>query len=268
MLYRPQVPKLRAVNARTGFLEPADFAAFCAELPAYLQPVARFAYLSGWRRGEVLGLQWRQVDVKSGTIRLDAAQSKNGEGRVLAFAPDSGLAEVLAEQAEARRLDCPYVFHRNGRRIRDFYTASRSAAKRVGWRGLMLHDFRRPTARNLVHAGVPERVATAITGHKTRAIFDRYNIIDERDLREASAKMSAYVADREPREWASCRAARIESGCRTYLTRLMPEVGLEPTRSCPHGILSPARLPFRHSGAWGGWPLVTVRPADVQGGRR
>jgi integrase len=200
MQYRPQVPKLRAENARTGFLEPADFEAFCAELPAYLRPVARFAYLSGWRKGEVLGLMWRQVDLKTGAIRLDPAQSKNGEGRVLAFDADSALAAVLAEQAEARRLDCPYVFHRNGRPIRDFYHAWRAAASRAGLTGLMLHDFRRSTARNLVRAGVPERVAMAVTGHKTRAIFDRYNIVSETDLRDASARITAYVADTEPQE--------------------------------------------------------------------
>jgi len=200
MQYRPPVPKLRAQNARSGFLDPADFAAFCAELPEVLRPVARFAYLTGWRKGEVLGLQWRQVDLKGGSIRLEAAQSKNGEGRVLAFDPDSALAEVLAFQMQHRRLDCPYVFHRNGRQIRDLYHAWRATAERAGRPGLMLHDFRRSTARNLVRAGVPERVAMSVTGHKTRAIFDRYNIVSETDLREASARVSAYVANAEPRE--------------------------------------------------------------------
>jgi len=200
MQHRPQVPKLRAENVRTGFLDPADFEAFCAELPDYLQGLARFAYLTGWRKSEILGLMWRQVDLAGGTIRLEAAQSKNGEGRVLAFTPDSTLAEVLAEQAQRRRLDCPYVFHRNGRRIRDLYHAWRAAAARVGRPGLLLHDFRRSSARNLIRAGVSERVAMAVTGHKTRAIFDRYNIVSETDLREASAKVSAYVTEREPRE--------------------------------------------------------------------
>ena len=107
---------------------------------------------------------------------------------------------MLARQAEQRRLDCPYVFHRNGRQIRDIYHAWRLAAERAGRPGLMLHDFRRSTARNLVRSGVSERVAMAVTGHKTRAIFDRYNIVSETDLRDASAKMSAYVTDAEPRE--------------------------------------------------------------------
>jgi integrase len=195
---RPQVPKLHADNARAGFVEPADFDALCAALPEHLRVATRFAYLSGWRKGEVFGLTWAQVDVDGGTIRLEAAQSKNRQGRVLAFAPDTALAEVLVEQSKRRRADCPYVFHRNGQRIRYFYSAWRSACARIGRVGLLFHDLRRSSVRNMVRAGIPERICMARTGHKTRSVFDRYNIVSEKDLREADARVSAYLRDREP----------------------------------------------------------------------
>jgi len=140
-------------------------------------------------------LPWRQVNLSTGTVRLENSQSKNGQGRSLAFDSDSEIARVLADAAKQRRLDCLLVFHHNGGPIRSHYGAWRKAATATGRGGLMLHDFRRSGARNLVRAGVPERVAMAVTGHKTRAISDRYNIVNEADLRSADSKVGAYVRE-------------------------------------------------------------------------
>ncbi|MGE3512926.1 MAG: site-specific integrase, partial [Vicinamibacterales bacterium] len=195
--HRPYVPMLQEHNVRTGFFEVEQFASVKAHLPAALQAVAEFAYLTGWRvRSEILPLEWRQVDFRAGTVSLDPGTTKNGEGRTIFMT--KALRELLEEQRTATKTlqdtenrIVPHVFHRAGKPIRDFYAAWRSACKAAGLPGRLLHDFRRTAVRNWVRAGIPERVAMQMSGHLTRSVFERYNVVSSGDLKAAAALLDA-----------------------------------------------------------------------------
>lgn len=187
----PHITMLAENNARQGFLDHAEFAALKEALPERLRDPISFLYLSGWRVGEMTTLEWRDVDLTGRAVRLPPAKSKNKEGRVL---PLTGrLAEIIVRAADNRRLDSPFVFHNGGSQILDFRVAWNTARTKAGLGTLLVHDLRRSAVRNLVRAGVPERTAMAITGHKTRAVFDRYNIVSESDLTDAIERRDTYL---------------------------------------------------------------------------
>jgi integrase len=186
----PHIPRFRVNNARQGFFEPDEVERVIALLPDYFKDFTRFGYLTGWRCKEIATLEWR--DIQAPTIRLRPEVSKNAEGRVLIAV--GTLAEILARRWAARKDRVPLVFHRDGRRIMNFYKAWRKACTQAGVPGRLFHDLRRTAVRNMIRAGVPERIAMTISGHKTRSIFDRYNIVNEVDIRQGLLQTQAYLA--------------------------------------------------------------------------
>jgi integrase len=189
---------LKESPPRQGFFDYGEFVAFRKALPEYFQPVITFAYYTGWRKQEILKLRWNQVDLNARTVRLEAGTTKNGKGRLVKL--NGELLETIEAQwgrrkvaeipGESPTLICPFVFHRDGKPIRDFRKAWDKARTETGLTTKMLHDFRRTAVRDMVRDGTPETVAMSISGHQTRSVFDRYNITSEDDLEEAARKMS------------------------------------------------------------------------------
>jgi integrase len=200
LVRKPHFPRLEEKNARQGFFERGEFERVLARLPEELRPPITFAYYTGWRiHSEILPLSWDRVDLDAGTVRLYRGTTKNKEGRVIAL-PDL-LGALLDEQWNAHLQECPtcpWVFQRAGARITSFRRSWVRACHEAGVLGKIPHDFRRTAVRNMVRAGVPERVAMEICGHKTRAVFDRYTIVSGHDLQEAARKIDEAARTSEP----------------------------------------------------------------------
>lgn len=191
----PHIEKFREDNARQGFFERDDFERLVSFLPDDLQDFVRFAYYSGWRKGEIAQLEWR--DIEGDVIRLRPESSKTKDGRVLVLVGE--LANII-ERRRAERLDATaLVFHRvlqgkPGHPIRHFYRTWKTACHKAGIPAdRVFHDFRRSAVRNMTRAGVPRQTAKQISGHKTDSIFNRYDIVDEQDIREGLLKTQQYI---------------------------------------------------------------------------
>jgi len=189
----PRVPKLKESDARKGFCDWPLFRKIAEHLSPDVADIALFAFQTGCRRSEILKIRWRQVDFDTRSIRLEAGETKNKAARIL---PMTKVVEEMMkrrrEERDAKWPQAQFVFTRDGRPIKSFRTGWESACQAAGVPEILFHDLRRSGVRNLIHAGVPEKVAMSISGHKTRSIFDRYTIVDERDLKRAAKDLDRF----------------------------------------------------------------------------
>ena len=214
----PYIHMPRCDNVRKGFIEHEAYTQLLTALPEYLRPVVTMAYCTGMRRGEIVSLRWQNVDLLNRLVRLNAGETKNGDGRVIPLGDE--LLESLKLQLHLRNTavpDCPLVFFRIVKTkenpvarwlpIGDFRKVWDSACAKSGLTGRIFHDLRRSAVRALIRSGVQERVAMMISGHKTRSVFDRYNIVSEQDLTDAVRKLQKFQDAAEP----ACQPAQAET---------------------------------------------------------
>ena len=187
----PHIAMLNENNTRKGFFEYEEFQRLTAVLATHWKRPVIFAYRTGWRFSEIANLTWDRVDTKFWIVRLEAGETKNSEGRTIYL--DQELQALIKDALKVRRLGCPYVFHRDGEQLKHSKHWWETACTKTKLEGKLFHDLRRTAIRNMIRSGIPERVAMMISGHKTRSVFDRYNIVSEDDLRSAAQRQSEYL---------------------------------------------------------------------------
>lgn len=204
VLTTPHIPHLQENNVRQGFFTEDEFKVLRAVLPDHVKMPLIMAYWTGMRAGEVLRLQWNQLDLERGLLRLEPGTTKNNQGRLIPLSKEVVEALWQWKQATLRHYPiCVWVCHYRGERLRQIPRKPwKKAYDRVGLNAKIFHDLRRTAVRNMIRVGIPERVAMAISGHKTRSVFDRYNIVSESDILIARDRMEP-VQDTHERALAS-----------------------------------------------------------------
>lgn len=204
LLALPAFPMPAKGKARQGFFTLQEVERLCEVLPAHAVGAVRFAWETGWRRGEIFGLRWHDVDASSGIIYL--RDSKNGEPRQLPFGDSDVLARIIREQrASASALELrtgkpvTHVFHYAGRPLPDgLRRCWRSSCRKAGLGPRLFHDLRRSFIQRCEDLGVARSSAMKITGHRTEAVYARYAIAPRASL---SAALQRLASDAQaPRE--------------------------------------------------------------------
>ena len=186
----PAIKLLPQLAVRNEFFTREEIDALLPRLPDYLRDVVLFGFLTGWRKGEITGLRWSNVNRAEAVVRLEPEQNKSRDVRVLALQGE--LAALIERRWHARkvgRILVLHVFHRAGHPLGEFREAWLTACRKAGLGHRWFHSLRRSAARNMSLQGIPEKVIMSIMGHKTRGMFDRYNIVTEADQRAYAKRL-------------------------------------------------------------------------------
>jgi integrase len=196
---------LKEDNVREGFVNDKEYAALAretGEIGLWMRTLFELGYSYGWRKSELLGLKVSQIDLMERTIVLYAGRTKNDEGRSarLTAAACNLLAVLISGKSPDDKVFTRLSKRGKVRPIAGFRKAWAKATEAAGCPGRLFHDLRRTGVRNLVRAGVGENLAMKITGHRTRSVFDRYDIVNEADKDRAIEMLEKDKAEREKRQ--------------------------------------------------------------------
>jgi integrase len=217
---------LEESNVRTGFVDEAQYKTLADKAAGqlWLRAMLALGYTYGFRKAELLNMRVGQVDLLGRTIRLNPGETKNGEGRIVTLT--DACYFLVVELMRGKQLDDYLLTRQGGEPVRDFRGAWAALTEAVNMPGLLFHDLRRSAVRNMVRRGVTERVAMRISGHKSRSVFDRYDIVSESDLADAALKVERGAKAELARESVIDSLLTDAQSCSTQKKGEKPEVSV------------------------------------------
>ncbi len=193
-------PRLKENAPRKGFVDDTAYGKLMGKAKElWLRGLLATAYTFGFRSSELIELRVEQINLADRSMGLDPGDTKNDDARTIRMTQE--VYNFLAACKSGKKKG-DYVFTRSGEPVKDFRGAWWALCAKAGlgkfvkaeddklrWEGLLFHDLRRSAVRNMVRAGIPEVVSMRISRHKSRSVFDRYNIVSESDLVDAASKL-------------------------------------------------------------------------------
>jgi integrase len=217
----PKFTHLKEPDPRTGFLEEIEYNKLREHAhELWLRALLATYYTFGFRKGELLHLRRRQVNLLDGTIELPAGATKNGRARTIVMTTE---VLILVTALVEGKQPGDHVFTRDGVPVRDFRDAWERMFAAAGVEERHCHDMRRSAIRNAIRRGVDRDTAKQMSGHLTDDVFSRYNIQAVDDLREAARK----IEDGAARVTAAAAAAaqtETKTGTETRMAAAEPRL--------------------------------------------
>ncbi len=191
----PSFEMLPVDNVREGTLEHDQYRTLRDALPAYARIALVIAYHTGARKGEIRAILVDKIDFKAMRVTLPGRTTKNGKPRYLPIYGD--MKAELDMALSAADQTCPFLIQHEGRPVFGWEKAWATACKAAQIPETLFHDLRRTAVTNMIEAGLSEKEAMEISGHKTRAVFDRYHIVSERRMKQNAEKLADHLKAKE-----------------------------------------------------------------------
>ncbi|MGA2363416.1 MAG: tyrosine-type recombinase/integrase [Candidatus Aminicenantales bacterium] len=190
-LPKDAVPKMKFFpekdNIKERILAPDEERRLFGASSSALRPILTVALNTGMRLGEILGLRWNQVDLKSRTIRVE--RTKSGKIRFIEI-----NSPLLHELSHLKGTDgrSPYVFPNpaTGKSLTTVKTAFKAACRRAEIHGLRFHDLRHTFATRLNMLGVDPITIKELLGHSSLKLTERYTHSNQEQKRTAVERLA------------------------------------------------------------------------------